>query len=142
MYDIEKCVKLYLSIIDDYFSRSKYAGSDEVLSIDKIMTKKEEVGSEEEEEIANEDEKEHYIEALKYNEIMDLLNDAQFLQTMLNDGFGYPKLMKEFMVKNDGILHRLLNFSYELFVGKYVIDISTSNVLVIDEFVFGNMLSL
>ncbi|CAI8598340.1 unnamed protein product [Vicia faba] len=42
-------------------------------------------------------EKEHYVEALEYNEIIVLLSDAQLLKTMLNDGSGYPKLMKEFM---------------------------------------------
>lgn len=75
---------------------------------------------------------------MKYNEI----NDAHMLKIFLNDGYGYPKLMKEFVVKNDSILHGLLNFSCELFVRKNVLDISPPNVPVNDESGFGNMLSL
>ena len=45
-------------------------------------------------------------------------------------------------IKNDlvtgedevGIAHGLLNFNYKLFIGKYVIDYSFPNVVVIDEF--------
>ncbi|XP_050895811.1 uncharacterized protein LOC127102486 [Lathyrus oleraceus] len=73
---------------------------------------------------------------------MKLFSDVQLLKTMLNVGSGYPKLMKEFMVKNDGITHGLLNFRCKLFVGTDVIDISLPNVLIIDEFGFDNMLSL
>lgn len=46
------------------------------------------------------------------------------------------------MVKNNGILHRLLNFRNKLFVGKYVLEIRPPNVPIIDESDFGNMLSL
>lgn len=53
---------------------------------------------------------------------------------MVNLGAYYPKLMKEFMVNNDRIPHGLLNFSYKLFVGKYVLEISLPNVTVIDKF--------
>lgn len=31
-------------------------------------------------------EKEHYVEVLHYNEIMELLSEFQLLKTMLNDG--------------------------------------------------------
>lgn len=41
----------------------------------------------------------------------------------MNVGACYPKLMKEFMVKNDDIPHGLLNFSCKLFVRKNVSDI-------------------
>ncbi|KAI5421310.1 hypothetical protein KIW84_044941 [Lathyrus oleraceus] len=46
-----------------------------------------------------------YVETLKYNEIMELPNDAQFLKTMLNVGACYPNLMKEIVLKNDAISH-------------------------------------
>lgn len=49
---------------------------------------------EEEQKTASEDEEEHYVEALKYNEIMKLLSDAQLVNTLLNVGACYPKLMK------------------------------------------------
>ncbi|KAI5406549.1 hypothetical protein KIW84_053040 [Lathyrus oleraceus] len=65
-----------------------------------IMTKEKEF--EEEEKTTSEDEEEYYVESLKYNEIMELISDAQLLKTMLNVGSSYPKLIKEFMVKNDG----------------------------------------
>lgn len=57
-------------------------------------------------------EKEHYVEALKYYEIMELLSDVQYLKTMLNDGYSFPKLIKVFVTKNEGISPRLLNLSY------------------------------
>lgn len=78
-------------------------------------------------------EKEHYVEELKYNENLELLSDAQLLKTMLNDGFGYPKLVKEFLVNNDAIPHELLNFSYKLFVGKDVLDIVLHVCAPVDE---------
>ncbi|CAI8586488.1 unnamed protein product [Vicia faba] len=68
-----------------------------------ILTKKMEAN--EEEETASEDEEEHYIESLKYNEIMELLSDAQLLKKMLNVEACYPKLMLKFMVKNDDVSH-------------------------------------
>lgn len=105
-----------------------------------IMTKEKEF--EEEEKTTSEDEEEHYVESLKYNEIMELISDAQLLKTMLNVGSSYPKLIKEFMVKNDGIPHGLLNFSYKLFVRKDVLDICPPGALIIDEYGFGNILSL
>lgn len=98
MYDRGKCVKFSPSNINDYLGRSKSAGSDKDPSIDKIMTKEKEVeeeeetDNEEEEEIASEDEEENYVEALQYNEIMELRSDAQLLKTMLNDESGYPKI--------------------------------------------------
>lgn len=61
---------------------------------------------------------------------------------MLIDEDGYPKLMKEFVIKNDGIPHGLVKFKVEIFVGKNVLDIRPPNVPVVDESVFGNMLSL
>lgn len=76
VYDRGKCVKFSPSIINDYLSRSKYVGYDKVLFIDKIMTKEKEDDSEEEEETTSGDEEEHYVQALKYNEIMELLSDA------------------------------------------------------------------
>ncbi|CAI8615498.1 unnamed protein product [Vicia faba] len=78
-------------------------------------------------------EKKHYIEEWNYNETIELLSDSQLLKTMLNVGSGYHKLIKEIMVKNNGIPHGLLNFSYKFFVGKEVLDICPPNVLVIDE---------
>lgn len=63
MYERGKCVKLSPPIIDDCLCRSK------VTSFDKIMTK-------EEEEIESEDEEEHYVEVLKYNETMELHSGA------------------------------------------------------------------
>lgn len=86
------------------------------------MTKEKEDGDEEEEETASEDEEEYYVEAWKYNEIMEFLSDDQLLKTMLNIGFYIP--------------HGVLNFRNKLFVGKYVIDIRPFNVSVIDEFGF------
>lgn len=88
MYDRGKCVKLSPPIIDDYLGRRN------VTSIDKLMTK-------EEGEIASEDEEEHYIEILKYNEIMELHSDAQSLKIMLIDAACYPRLMKEIDVGKD-----------------------------------------
>lgn len=60
VYDREKCVKFFLSNINDYLGRSKSAGLDKVPSIDKIMTKEKE--DEEEEEINSEEEEESAIE--------------------------------------------------------------------------------
>lgn len=74
-------------------------------------------------------EKEYYVEALKYNEIIKTLRDAQLLKTMLNDGSGYPKLMKEI----DGIPHGLLNFSYKLFLEKDVLDVMVHICASVDE---------
>ncbi|KAI5386245.1 hypothetical protein KIW84_072695 [Lathyrus oleraceus] len=90
VYDREKCVKFSPQIIGDYMGRSK------VTSIDKIMTM-------EEEETASEDEEEHYLELLKYNEIMELHSDVQLLKTVLIAGSCYHKLMKEIEVKNEDI---------------------------------------
>lgn len=64
------------------------------------------------------------------------------LKKVLNVASGYPKLIKEFVVNNDGITYALLNFSCTLSVGKYVLDISLPNDHVIDESGFGNKLSL
>lgn len=74
-----------------------------------------------------------YVERPKYNEIVELPSDAQLLKTILNIGACYPKLMKEFVVRNDRIPHGLLNFSYNLFVEKDILDISLPNVSVIDK---------
>lgn len=54
---------------------------------------------------------------------MEFSSDAQLLKIVLNVRDCYPKLMKEFMVKNDGILHGLLNFSYKMKVRKDMADI-------------------
>lgn len=62
----------------------------------------------------SEDEEDHY------NEILELLSDAQLLKTMLNVGSGYPNLMKGIKVKNDGIPNGLVSFNYKMFVGKDV----------------------
>lgn len=52
---------------------------------------------------------------------------------MLNDGSGYPKLVKQIVVKNDGIPHGLLNFSYKLFLEKDVLDIMVHIWAPVDE---------
>lgn len=62
VYGRRKCVKCSPLIIDDYLHIRK------VTPIEKIMTK-------EEEETVSEDEEEHYVEVLKYNEIMELQSD-------------------------------------------------------------------
>lgn len=77
--------------------------------------------------------KEHYVEALKYYEIMELLSDAQYLKTVMNDESGFPKLIKKFLIKNDNISPRSLNLSYILFVGKYVIYIVLHTCAHVDE---------
>lgn len=64
---------------------------------------------------------------------MELLNDAQYLNTMLNDEYGVPKLINEFRIKNGGISHRLLNLSYILNVGKDVSNIMSNICAVVDE---------
>ncbi|CAI8591810.1 unnamed protein product [Vicia faba] len=74
-----------------------------------------------------------YVEALNYNEIVELSNDVKLLKTMLNVGACYPMLVKELVVKNDGIVLGLLDFSSKLFARKDVLDISLHNVSVIDE---------
>lgn len=38
---------------------------------------------------------------------MELLMDAQWLKTVMSVGACFPKLMKEFVVKNDGTPHGL-----------------------------------
>lgn len=122
MYDRGKCVKVSPLIINDYLGRRKSAGSDKAPSIYKIMTKEKEVEEEEEarskeeEETASDDKEEHYVGTPKYNETMELIGDAQLLKKMLNDISGYPKLTKEFVVKNYGITLGLLNFNCKLFV--------------------------
>ena len=49
-------------------------------------------------------------------------------------GACFPKLMMEFVVKNDGIPHGLRIFSYKIFVGKDVSDIVYNICAPIDEF--------
>lgn len=68
-------------------------------SQDKATQEKEEDedNSEKEEETASKDEEEHYVEALKCNEFMERLSDAQLLKTVLV-GHDYPKLIKEFVI--------------------------------------------
>lgn len=61
------------------------------------MTK--EKGAEQEEETANEDEEELFVEALKYNDFMELHSNAQLLKTMLNVKACYPRLMEEIEVR-------------------------------------------
>ncbi|CAI8617553.1 unnamed protein product [Vicia faba] len=64
-----------------------------------------------------------YIEALKCNEIVELHSDTQLLKIILNVGHCYLKLMKEFVVKKDGIPHGFLNLSYIINIRKDVVDI-------------------
>ncbi|CAI8603289.1 unnamed protein product [Vicia faba] len=78
-------------------------------------------------------EKEHYVDVLEYYEIMELLNDAKYLKTMLNDGYGFPKLIKEFVITNDVTSHWLLNFSYIMFRQKDVLDIVSNSCAPVDE---------
>lgn len=66
--------------------------------------------------------KEYYVVALKCNEIMELLSDTRLLKTMLNDGSGYPMLMKEFMANNGGIHHGLLISFISCLLVKDIID--------------------
>lgn len=81
-----------------------------------------------------------YVKELKYNEIMELPSDSKLLKTVLDIGASYPLLINKCVVKNDDIPHELLNFSYKLFVGKDVLDISLPKVFIIDEYGFGNMI--
>ncbi|CAI8607776.1 unnamed protein product [Vicia faba] len=74
--------------------------------------------SEEEEEIASEDEEEHFVEALDYNVSMELYSDSQLLKIMLKAGGCYPRLLKEIEVKNDGIPHGLLSSVIRCWLGK------------------------
>ncbi|CAI8589952.1 unnamed protein product [Vicia faba] len=82
---------------------------------------------------------------LKKNEVHDKhapVNEGVIKDVGFSKRYGYPKLIKEFVVKNNGISHGFLNFSYKLFIGKDVLDICPPNVPVIDESGFGNMLTL
>lgn len=54
-------------------------------------------------------------------------------KSMLNFEACYLMLMKEFMVKSDGIPHGLLNWSYMLNVGKDVADIVIHICTLVDE---------
>lgn len=95
------------------------------------MTKEKEVR--EEEETANEDAEELFVEALMYSEFLELHSDAQLLKTMLNAGACYSRLRKDIEVNNDDIPHRLMSFSYKLNFGKNVSD-NVSNICVpVDE---------
>lgn len=136
VYDRGKYVEFSPSIIN-------YLGKVKVPSIDKIMSK--EKAAEIEEEIVNDNAKELFVEALKYNEFIGLHTDAQLLKTMRNVGDCYPRLMKDIEVNNDSISHGLLSFSYKLFVGKDISDIMSNIYVLVDEsdMVFdGNFLEL